>query len=754
MLKDFADKGWKVVPLKGSITRNKDGSKTTPSFPKGWNDITKDYTITTNNKLGVVLTGKKSNIIILDCDTPETWKLFRALDPDNKFIFLSKGKFKEPTGSIVYQYEPNLSRSFKFYSDEIKLECMSDGGHLYLPSEDNKSKEQFTYTGDVPTMPGIVKQLLVSWSDSQRTREELESTPYENYSLNLRDMIGELILGTPDKSVLKILTPKDFRKEKPYRENGYLHPKDVPDGRGSEYLSKVSAILGADISINAEVYESCINVINSMFKEPMSDERLKNTIIHPMLSLSSKGQDGKSIWKYDKNYKTNTVTFLSKEGDRYNVFFDKEKNEYYAVDSFNMKHKAFPKDFDLISYLSVISTETVKKDDIKKRIPLVCVEVSMNKPYGYLDDSHYNLYRVNRALGILLGLRDCRDYQEPTTILKFLESLVPEKVVRQYLLDFLKQKMTTLDYSPVVISFVGKSGAGKDIFVKLLGEIVGHDYISKPSGNEFIEKFNGWMVDKFFVQCDEYGDHFLREDQRRQALGILKTYSGSPKMQVRMMRTDGYEHVHRATFILTSNTNPFNLDSDDRRVLVINCPNKLPLQDWVIEMGGTGKVVTQMMEELPAFCQWLRDNTNELKPEEYLEPPVGVSKKASIFSGLPVPNKIVYSIEQKLWDDLMSLGKEHGVNIFRGWRTNQIYEKDMFKIYDMSCSGHANLEVFRRFLKTLSHLKKDTSEKGKKTYYYQVEGLNEWYKINGDFGLDDLETPIDNKEDDVDLVND
>ena len=94
-------------------------------------------------------------------------------------------------------------------------------------------------------------------------------------------------------------------------------------------------------------------------------------------------------------------------------------------------------------------------------------------PFGESDtDSavpRFNLFNPSYCLEILNGNVVLPNYKRPETTLKFLESLLPNEVTRKWLLSFLKAKLTTFDYSQIVLYFVGVGGSGKDTLIKLLG---------------------------------------------------------------------------------------------------------------------------------------------------------------------------------------------------------------------------------------------------------------------------------------------
>lgn len=725
-MQQFIDKGWKVVPLGGVLKRLPGGKKTLPSFPKDWNNSSVYRPIPSTPYLGIALAGKASNIIVLDCDNAQTFKMFRALDPDYKFVFESNNKEEGTTGHIVYKYEEGIP-NFSVSKDGMKLDVISDGKGVYLPGPLNETKESFTYTEDPKPIPAIVKGLLTSLIPK---KQEITNTT-QSYDYHFANIIEGLLEGNPSHTLLKALTPKAFRSLPNFVNQGFLHPADVPEGRGSEYLSQVSSILGADISIDVDTYKSAMISLNAMFTDPMDMDRLLRTIIGPMISGEAKGTDGQMIWRYDPNFSKERYNIKTKLGEIIEVFYDPNKRMWYVVEIKTKKVQTFATDSSILSHLSAMSVEPLTKPKLQRNVPLMTTCTLLNKPFGFLGKNEFNLFQSTQYLKILTGDENVVNYKKPEVMLKFLESLIPEKESREYLLLFLRRKLITLEYSPVVLNFVGVSGAGKDLFVNILTKIVGRDYLAKPSGREFIEQYNHYLVDKFIVQCDEYGDQYNRFDHKQQALGRLKTYTGSEEIQIRQMRTDGYIYKHCLTFILTSNKQPLVLDVDDRRLLMLHNPNKLATQDWVKEYGGTAEVVDLLDTELPSFCQYLRDELPMLGRSEYMEPPFTADKQKTIELGMQTIDLIIHFIKNKMYQKLYDLAVSVGVDdIYERHDLNRIYESSLYAIYEHSTKYDTTIRSFRLQINRRGLIKKDTSVNNKKSYYYYCEGLHEWCKEN------------------------
>jgi len=99
---------------------------------------------------------------------------------------------------------------------------------------------------------------------------------------------------------------------------------------------------------------------------------------------------------------------------------------------------------------------------------------------------------------------------------------VPNDKDRLWLLRFIRTKFTTFKYSPIILYFIGAQGSGKDTLFSLLTDIIGIEYTAKPDTKVFCEQYNGWLMDKFLVQLDEYGNKLTSNAERNIVLGKLQ----------------------------------------------------------------------------------------------------------------------------------------------------------------------------------------------------------------------------------------
>ena len=724
-IQPYIDLGMHTVPLRGSLMRTDDGKKTIPEFEKNWREKYQEHTNTTATSLGGVITGECSGIVAIDCYNEATWDLFRRLDPEYDFVLISKGK-GYPAGTLVYSYDDELDSNFSINDDKMALDFYSNQGFIYLATPANKTKVAMpSPLPDIRPMPYTVKLLLTQLA---KKKPEVVTKVESTYRSHLSPMVAQF-LGQKKfhKSLFRIITPTDFRDEEQYKRESTLEPKNIPEGRGSEYLSKVSAILGADESISEEQYTDAMIAINAMFTAPMQPGRLQSTVMDPMLTGAS--INGVRIWAYDKEWEENKLIISCKRGIVIEAIFDPIRNIYYTINEEKEMVRSFHRDSDMFSYVETMAVSPPKKPELKRNLPLVEVNSYPHLPFGFnVDKDNNRVLNSFRQTPELLVISDPEGYKphynKPRTILQYLESLVPDDAMRSYLLSFVRTKLTTFRYSPVILYFMGVQGSGKDLFVGILEKIMGK--IARPSTGEFLDKFNHWLVDTYFAQLDEYGNQLLTKKDKEEALGKIKSYTGKPSVQIRQMRTDGFQYDHSVTFIMTANKNPFMLEDGDRRICLLNTPNVLAEQSWVMKAGGVADVFSKIQDEVLDFCYYLATEVEPLTASAYVKPPESEAKHALIFNSMGLVNKLAFAIKSNMRDELADLAYSVGnrdlaeeLEAFGNCR----FRLSQFKeLYEDLADYEVDSKALRRELLTRGVQLKRTSTDGKHDEWIMIEG--------------------------------
>lgn len=732
-IEPFIELGWYTVPMKGELRRREDGSKTEPSFEKGWRDKYAAERNTKASALGGVLTGSKSGIIAIDCDNDLVWNLFHNLDPEYTFTFMSKGKLnKDGTpktcGTLIYKFNPDFPDSFGVNDGRLALDVYSENGFVYLPTAANKTKVK--WTDEIPElkeMPAGTLDLLLHLKEAGKPKLAPSIKQNTLTSNCLAPTVKQFTdSGKFSQGLFRIITPRSFRDEPQYVSQGFLHPENIPEGRGSEYMSKISAILGADISIDEELYNATMHAINDLWEQPMDPDRLDATIVDPMVTGRA-AIDGVPIWQYEEDWAAHRCILHTKRQSTIELGFDDHRNQYYCVDVANEHTKAFQRDSDLYMYVNTSVSNAPKKPEMVQAMPTINVTTAPDKPYGFFatDDSvrTLNLFRRTPELAIMNEPESyTKMYKRPETTLKYLETLVPDDDMRTYLLQFIKRKLSLFEYSPVHLFFLGVPGSGKDTFVGILEKIMGSDRVAKPTTKEFLEQFNGWALDSYFVQLDEYGDQLSVRDQD-EALGKLKAYSGKEVIQVRQMRTEGYQYKHNMTFISTANRNPFALEGDDRRIALFETPNKLENAEWVTDIT---RVHDELMAETCDFAYYLATEVATLPRAKYVSPPFTSGKHRLIASSMKPGPRLAYMLKHQMMDPLIELAEVNDcANLIKDIRAGRIYTETMEDLYDAMTDGGGELRVLNKLIRGYGIKVRPTTVNNRKRFYYGLDYLEQ-----------------------------
>lgn len=736
-IQPFIDAGWNTVPLQGELRRLADEKKTIPSFEKDWlHKYTKSKN-TNATAIGAAITGSTSGIIAIDCDNATTYDMFRAIDAHYLAIFESIGK---GGGTIIYSYTEIAPESFRLVTKnastsdtEIKLDFYNGTGCVYLPTEDNKTKKTWVEMPTIKNPPESVLLLINTLYQHSKlgSGSVVKNCEESRHNFNLAPMLSVFVQQKefqPD--LFKILTPHSFRSIPQYVEEGFLHPSYVPDGRGSEYLVAISAILGADESVDEELYVSSMLLINTLWDKPMPGGRFDSTIIHPMLDNKS-SINGKIIWRYNKNWLREGFYIENKKHEMLEVFYDDHTSLYYVINQNTGKFMFYERLGDCFSYLDVVSLTQVKVKSLVRKVPLITASVQPHLISGmyYIETNNgtkkaFNLFRQSRAINIINNPEQWKSsYEYPNNTINFLKSLVPDETTLAYLLSFLRTKFTTFTYSPVILYFLGISGSGKDTFVELINRIMGeeYDYIAKPSAKMFLEKHNGWLRNIFFAQLDEYGDQLMSISAKREVTGRIKMYTGSPIIQMRKMHSDGENMRHVITFIMTANTNPLTLDDNDRRIMFINTPNILKNEEWVVNSGGISNMRDKMKAELFDFCFYLATKITSLAQNEYVTPPDNPEKLGLIASSLPPADKLIFCLQYALIDELMDIIVISGINPFKTCQPDGIHESTLYEILSEYDPDSSSRKILSLALKKSNIEKKRTTYNGIKDHYCLID---------------------------------
>lgn len=638
----------------GVITRNSDGTKSTPSFLGGWREkALENHYLPTHfspYRPYLLVTGKESGVVAIDCDNKITADIILSLAgiPFDKlegspWVIFPKGK---EGVTLLYQYEEDLHSSMAQKSAPIELDFLSTGKGMFMPTHANETKisweEDNIVRENLQLMPSILKEYLLNFiSRKQVVAEDTNTPPAEGGGQSIvYPSLHPLVDYSVEadmlyKPLLKILTPRKTRQEMSvlFNKKGYIAPSDIQKGGGSSYLLAISTILGGDMSINASLYQNAIKLFNSGLQTPLEQSRLEDTILKPMLNKKSM-VDGEVIWRYNKNWRGSGFTLIDKNKNLLYILTDSISYSNVIVNMTDKTLSREDKSTPCAATLRMITGQPIKPAIIEERAVLTEVRVDLGKSFGIQPDNSFNTFRESEFLSIMRDPeiftdKHQEDPQKPVALLDFLEHLIPDEASRIFFIRFLATKLGTFSFSPIIFNFTGMPGSGKDTLFRLMQIMVNPEYTSKPSPDQVLSRFNeAWAENKLFVLCNEFPDS-LPPSSYGAMKGKLKEFSGSSEFVCEEKNKSLRSATHSITFIMAQNSSAPLADPGDRRHMYIKTP--VALIDWgglraYESAPGAGDEMeifqALLVSELPAFAYYLKEKVTPLSSKEYITPPV------------------------------------------------------------------------------------------------------------------------------------
>jgi len=398
----------------------------------------------------------------------------------------------------------------------------------------------------------------------------------------------------------------------------------------------------------------------------------------------------------------------------------------------------------------MITGRKISADDFMSLIKNIHLVTEPTVGYGYFVKGEYEYFNTFNVSNYLSVLRDPQllvdEYQEPEIILRFLETLIPNASKRAYFLEWMKYKLKTFDYSPLIFLFIGAPGSGKNtLFEDIVTPFIGQSYVGSPSVEEFIDKFNGWLLDKYFFFLDEFGELARTKSDHEAIKANLKRFTGSGTngaISLRLMHKDSYSYTMKGSFIMAANKFPLILDPDDRRLVIIETPNTLINVEWVKELGGTGTLKDCIRRELIHFAYYLATEVRDLETSEYTSITGKDDEKIKfLIKTSPLHVLIPYLIQQKHFTELfdMFVEKLPGAKNLDSWHKGFICVEDLITDYE-AISGKEGI-----------HLENEMKARGFKKIMVTFEGKNQRaYEV---FGLKSYDMPQKEVTFDVEGIN-
>lgn len=606
-----------TVPLVGKeLTRNSKGVKVGFAFPEnGWMSFIENRN---KNNTPLLAAIALDDFLGLDFDTDESFNTALKLDPECKYVAKSDLK----GGHLLYK-----ASDVELIRNKIPgvLDIQTKNKLIFLATPANKTKvlltKPLTSLDELTTMPLqmqlyienlILKYLNDNISYATSTNNK-SMTIFEDSTLGyiLKDIKPDSLYS---KDIFKLITPQKYRPS-------MMHPNDIPEGEGTEYLQAIRTRLALDVSVSEGVFRDVMHYVNNQWSEPMTEDRINKDCDYQISKATINGQ---KAWVFDENWDKAGLIIKDKFHSAIEFFYDYKRGVFVEYNrttkqiivhatGTNAKHSIMAKKRGTITINDMISKST--------EIELINQPTEPSYFTPPIPPYHAKFNTFVPAMGTQI-LRDpslVTNPKYPDKILRFMVNLIPNKRRREWLLRFIRHKHLTYDYSPIYLVFSGVGGAGKGVFIDILLEFfAGRERIQDVDLEKLQNNFNAWKIVTDYVHIDEAGEGATK---REAALVVaeLKKLTGSAYTSVQYKGKDiTGDDTQRQYITPILNTNIgvkviTDIPKNDRRFVFIKCPNKMT----IISDNNDTEYVNMMREELPHFAHYLATQVTSMDIQEY-----------------------------------------------------------------------------------------------------------------------------------------
>lgn len=658
MITLFHDNNWRVFPIAGGsgnlmkrypnkkkyIEHNGKELSFSKAMPSDWlADYSKIRRKAKYIELGGVICGKLDNLeedeielIALDCDSKQSWDLFDNINPDYKCKTLSVGK---EGGTIFYKLTEELEevKQYSIKNTGFDFELMTKrasgvNSMVFLPTVANKTKEPMSEDDiNAITPPPLQVIAILRILEPKKELVQLTETGKDNtllpYNQALVDyfvtnskanainnaMFGHVEVNAKVQKIYKTFTPRAFRGAPHYKREKWLHPNSnelLEFGSWSTYIVGLSAIAGADSSINAELYTDFIQAVNAQIDNPMDSKRLLAEIIVPMVSSKSK-INGQPIWKYNRLWDSESFSIINQYGENIEFYvlenFSNTFLEYNHTTQHVVEIKGIKALRDQIYVKNTDAEQAAPAQNVVKKLKLLQLNNSIKKPLGIFVDpdgkATLNTKEPCYALQVLRNpdIHSSMPGEDNLYIQAFnifLEHLLDKDVIS---IEFMKRLIAIhgrqLKAIPVIIYIIGIGGSGKSIFADFLEKLFGTNATSRPTTQQVKSRFNDFLIDTAILIMSETSDSEIVDQKGIKA--VLKTITGENALNIEGKYKAINENIEMfALPVLLANSPWYQEDDDDRRLFSMIPKTKMidsePILDF--ERQHSIKITTLILE--------------------------------------------------------------------------------------------------------------------------------------------------------------
>lgn len=621
----FIDSGWYTVPY-DRIYYNEAGKKVIEPNTV-WSSM-RTVRNTINKPAGALICGKQ---LVIDCDTVEAAQAIlnvAGFDNIRTLDDLANPEAVKEIGLIV-----KTTRGYHFYfeGDPDIEDCKgpkidvqaTDKKLVFLPTQASEGKTIIgartvadstgKLTIKLAKMPEKLKEYVLSLKHG---KEETEA------KRKIRFTGGSPLAKVEQGSVLyfKRMTPKVYRADPKYRHvidlKGYLHPNDIKDGDGNDYMVAVAAILASDPTIDVNMFWDNMRFINSLWSKPLTDDELNRKV-----RGYAEGQYSGCPFNYDEDWEKAAYSFADVDGVEMTVCYDLNSSKFLVVE--NESGKTYLKSgTEILSFYANRTGCKTNLATLSAQLPGVEIIFNPLREFGLSEDKKFNIYKHSKYVEILRSesaysqaeIDDSKD----CLILNFFRHLFKDQ--SDHWLRFLRKKLTTFKYSPTAFClFDVEGGAGKGALESWLRYFLGKDKVASIPYETWQSKFTSDIEGKLFVFLNEFPDDYKL---RKANTDKIKNLTGSPTAKIEKKGQDPYEAINFATYMITSNRVSIEIKDGDRRFCVVQCDAKF---DEVFGEGFFDAITSD--EEMTKLAIYLKYCVEDLDHLLYMKPPMSEAKE-------------------------------------------------------------------------------------------------------------------------------
>lgn len=586
---------------------------------KGWNLLTQSQSINKNIERVGYITGKVSNVTVLDIDFKDNgityFKNFckeNNIDWENDYIY-----YTTPSGGMHYlfKYDERFSTKSKLYDELnniIGIDIRNENGFAMCPPTLNyewvNHPDDFGF--DLCNMPESLINLLlknsnkkkISYRKTELTKVEINNNDNNEYACKYTLKHFDLLLKN-----LNILRFDDYENWK----NIAMILKFHLDDSGFDLFNKYSKLSKKYIDL-----ESCKKFYNEI-KNNNENQLTIGTLIF-YLEKDLKKDDYLNIISqiYDKDIDIKIDN--SNLNIHYHDYYDFDNNKIWEFNELlvyfkqrifylensqcfyirkliieNRLDKKTKKNFTY-KYIDYIPVKDVYTDNKKiflfndyAKIPLNIVVKNFFKEYISIKDVVFKPYSIKykskidkRELNLYYDVNEHSynknfkiDMNLIQIILNHIKIVISnnDEKLNDYIINYICHKLQ-MPFSKTECCLLLHSieqGTGKTAFYHLIQKLFGPRYVNDSSISELQKSFNSLYSRCLFVILEETEKGLSKNvnDFLKKAI-TQKTIREEEKFMKPIILED-----HREIMILTNNFDTIKLDNQDRRYCCINVSN-------------------------------------------------------------------------------------------------------------------------------------------------------------------------------------